>query len=71
MATGKQYIVQPAEAGGFEVIAMGAERASAILPTQLEAEERARQLNPVNRPNVRRVRDTGVGRPGEFRREDS
>jgi hypothetical protein len=71
MATKKQYIVQPAEKEGFEVIARGGKRASAILPNQEQAEERARELNPNNRPNVRRVRNTGVGRPGEFRPEDS
>jgi hypothetical protein len=71
MATKKQYIVQPAARDGFEVIARGGKRASAILPTQEEAEERARALNPDNRPNIRRVRNTGVGRPGEFRPEDS
>lgn len=71
MATKKQYIVQPGKSDGFEVIARGATRASAVLATQAEAEERANELNPDNRPNVRRVRHTGVGRPGEFRSEDS
>lgn len=71
MSTKKQYIVQPAESGGFEVKAKGVERASAILPTQAEAEARAQELNPDNRPNVRRVRHTGVGHPGEFRTEDT
>ncbi|WP_263359650.1 DUF2188 domain-containing protein [Acidicapsa ligni] len=71
MATKKQYIVQQSNAGGFEVKAKGGAKASAILPTQHEAEKRAEELNPNNRPNVRRVRNTGVGRPGEFRPEDS
>ena len=72
MATKKQYIVQPSkETDGFEVIAKGGVKASAILATQAEAEKRAQELNPNNRPNVRRVRHTGVGHPGEFRTEDS
>jgi hypothetical protein len=71
MAIKKQYIVQPSTRGGFEVKAKGGYRASGVLPTQREAEDRAKELNPDNRPNVRRVRDTGVGHPGEFRKEDS
>jgi hypothetical protein len=60
MATKKQYIVQPAEKGGFEVKAKGGIRASVILPTQAEAEERAQELNPENRPNVRGASVTRV-----------
>lgn len=71
MATKKQYIVQPGKSGGFEVIAKGGKKASAVLPTQAKAEKMADELNPDNRPNVRRVRRSGVGHPGEFRPEDS
>lgn len=51
MATKKQYIVRPGKSEGFEVIARDATRASAVLPTQAQAEERANELNPDNRPN--------------------
>lgn len=71
MATGKHYFVQRRHDGWWEVIAEGAERASFVFETQAEAERKAQELNPEGRPNVRRVRHTDQGRPGEFRREDS
>lgn len=39
--------------------------------THAEAEEKAQELNPEGRPNVRRVRYTDQGQPGEFRKEDN
>lgn len=71
MTTGKHYFVQRRHDGRWEVIAEGAERASFIFDTQAEAEAKARELNPDGRPNVRRVRYTDQGRPGEFRKEDA
>ncbi len=43
-------------------------RASAVLPTQAEAIERARELNPGNAPVVERVRHTSVGKPDQWRK---
>jgi hypothetical protein len=71
MTTEKHYFVQRRHDGRWEVIAEGAERASFIFDTQAEAEAKARELNPEGRPNVRRVRYTDRGRPGEFRKEDA
>jgi len=52
----------------FAVVKPGAQRASAILPTQAEAIERAKQISPNTRPDVERVRHTSVGKPDQWRR---
>ena len=52
----------------YAVIKPGAERASAILPTQAEAIERAREISPNTRPDVERVRYTSVGKPDQWRK---
>lgn len=71
MSTGKRYIVQQRKDDlKFEVIAFGAEKASFVFDTQAEGEAKADELNPDSRPNVRRVKYTSGGRPGEFRAED-
>jgi uncharacterized protein YdaT len=46
----------------------GAERASAILPTQREAIERAKQISPGSRPDVERVRHASKGKPDQWRK---
>lgn len=45
--------------GAFAVRRHGSDRASAILPTQKEAIERARELAPDKHPIIERVRHTG------------
>ncbi len=45
-----------------------ASRASAVLPTQAQAIERARELNPGQSPLVERVRYTSVGKPDKWRK---
>jgi len=42
--------------------------ASAVLPTQAEAIEKARELNPNVAPLVERVRHTSVGKPDQWRK---
>jgi len=54
--------------GGYAVERPGAERASAILPTQRQAIERAREIAPNVRPDVERVRHTTVGKPDQWRK---
>ncbi|RWD59755.1 MAG: DUF2188 domain-containing protein [Mesorhizobium sp.] len=46
----------------------GSERASDVLPTQREAIQRARELEPNTRPDVERVRHTNVGKPDQWRK---
>jgi hypothetical protein len=52
----------------YAVVKPGAERASAILPTQAEAIERAREISPNARPDVERVRYTSAGKPDQWRK---
>ena len=53
---------------GYAVLKPGAERASAVKPTQSEAIERARELNPDAAVHVERVRHTSVGKPDQWRK---
>jgi HTH-type transcriptional regulator/antitoxin HigA len=53
--------------GDYAVRKPGSERASAILPTQAEAIERAREMNPDAAIHVERVRDTNVGGRDKWR----
>lgn len=68
MGTGKEYYVEPTD-GGYSVKAQGAKRASAILRTQKEAIEKAKELNPELKPHVARVRHTTVGHPDQFEKK--
>ena len=54
--------------GDYAVERPGQERASAILPTQREAINRAREISPNTRPDVERVRNTSRGKPDEWRK---
>jgi hypothetical protein len=54
--------------GDYAVRKPGSERASDILPTQPEAIERARELNPDGSVLVERVRDTPSGGRDKWRR---
>jgi hypothetical protein len=54
--------------GDYAVRKPNSERASAVLPTQAEAIERAKELNPSAPPLVERVRHTTVGRPDQWRK---
>jgi hypothetical protein len=53
---------------GYAVLKPNAERASAVLPTQAEAIERARGLNPEAAIHVERVRHTSGGSPDKWRK---
>ncbi len=54
--------------GDYAVRKPGSERASAVAPTQAEAIERAKQLNPNAAIHVERVRNTNVGNPDKWRK---
>jgi hypothetical protein len=49
--------------GDYAIRRGGSDRASDVKPTQREAIERARELNPGHNPLVKRVRHTDVGKP--------
>jgi len=67
MSTGKHYFIEQTEDGRYAVRGKGSERASDILDTQREAIERAKELNPHDRPDVERVRDTKAGGRDKWR----
>jgi hypothetical protein len=54
--------------GSYAVLKANAERASAVAPTQEEAIERAKELNPNAAIHVERVRNTNAGNPNRWRK---
>ncbi|MBS0546110.1 MAG: DUF2188 domain-containing protein [Proteobacteria bacterium] len=54
--------------GDYAVRRGGSQRASDVLPTQHQAIERAKELNPSKQPLVERVRHTDQGRPDKWRK---
>lgn len=64
----KKLFVEKRPAGDFAVRKGNSERASAVLPTQAEAIERAKELNPGASPVVERVRNTTGGKPDQWRK---
>jgi len=67
MSTRKHYFVEQTDDGRYAVRATGSERASAILDTQREAIDRVNELNPFDRPDVERVRNTQAGGRDKWR----
>lgn len=63
-----QLFVERRMEGDYAVRRPGAERASAVEPTQAKAIERARQIEPSRQPLVERVRNTSVGHRDKWRR---
>ena len=68
MSDKDQLFIERRPEGDYAVRKPNADRASAILPTQAEAIERARQLNPDKAPLVERVRHTSAGKPDKWRK---
>jgi hypothetical protein len=63
-----QLYVERRDQGDYAVRKANSQRASAVLPTQAEAIERAKELNPNGRPVVERVRNTTAGGRDKWRR---
>ncbi|RYF48397.1 MAG: DUF2188 domain-containing protein [Cytophagaceae bacterium] len=63
-----QLFVEQREQGDYAVRKPNSARASAIAPTQREAIERARELNPGKPPLVERVRNTNTGGRDQWRK---
>ena len=68
MAKKDQLFVEQRPEGDYAVRRGGSARASAVLPTQSEAIQRARQLEPSSSPLVERVRTTNVGGRDQWRK---
>ena len=64
----KQIYVERRPEGDYAVRRPGADRASAVEPTQAKAIEKARDLNPGVAPHVERVRDTSDGGRDKWRK---
>ena len=64
----KRLYVERRPEGDYAVRRPDSERASAVTPTQREAIEKARELNPGTAPHVERVRDTEVGGRDKWRK---
>ena len=67
MSTGKHYFVEQTDDGRYAVRAKGSKRASDILDTQRDAIGRVDELNPDDRPDVERVRNTTAGGRNKWR----
>jgi hypothetical protein len=66
--TRKNMYVERRPEGDFAVRRAGAERASAVAPTQAKAIQRAREISPGVAPDVERVRHTNRGKPDQWRK---
>jgi hypothetical protein len=69
MATDKHYFIEQNDDGKFAVRAKGSQRASGLCKTQKQAEALAKKLNPGDKPNVERVRNTKSGHRDHWRSE--
>lgn len=67
MAKDRLYVERRPQ-GDYAVRRPNSDRASDVRPTQAEAIERARELNPGHSPVVERVRTTTVGKPDKWRK---
>ena len=66
--TKERLFIERRPQGDFAVRKPNSERASAVLPTQAKAIDKARELNPGNQPLVERVRHTTSGNPDKWRK---
>lgn len=64
----KNLFVERRPQGDYAVRKPGSERASAVEPTQREAIERAKELQPDSAIHVERVRNTSGGNPDKWRK---
>ena len=67
MTTGKHYFIEENENGKFAVRGKGSQRASGLRDTQKQAETLVNKLNPNDKPNVERVRNTKAGGRNQWR----
>ena len=63
-----EYFIEKRGEGDYAVRKLNSERASDVLPTQKEAIERAKELNPDATIHVERVRHTEEGGPDKWRK---
>lgn len=66
--TEDRLFVERRPQGDYAIRRPNSERASDVRPTQSEAIEQARELNPGEAPLVERVRYTDRGKPAKWRK---
>ena len=64
----ERLFIEQREQGDYAVRRPNSERASAVVETQKEAIQIARQMNPGVAPHVERVRDTSKGGRDKWRK---
>jgi hypothetical protein len=64
----ERLFVERRPEGDYAVRRPSATRASAVLPTQAEAIDKAREMSPGKPPLVERVRYTSDGKPDQWRK---
>jgi hypothetical protein len=62
------FFIERRDEGDYAVRKPNSERASAVAPTQAEAIEIARRMNPDATIHVERVRETPKGKPDHWRK---
>ena len=68
MSDDKKVFIERRPEGDYAIRKPNAERASGVEPTQAEAIERAREMNPGSRVLVERVRNTSGGKRDKWRK---
>jgi len=68
MGKPKKLYVERRPQGDYAVREPDAKRASVVVPTQKEAIEKARKMNPGIAPHVERVRNTKIGGRDKWRK---
>ena len=71
MPTEKHYFIERRDDGQYAATAKGAQRASGLFDTQKDAIAFVKEVNPNDRPNVERVRNTNIGHPDKWRSSES
>jgi hypothetical protein len=69
MTTDKHYFIEENDNGKFAVRAKGSQRASGLRNTQKQAEALVKKLNPDDKADVERVRNTKTGGRDQWRSE--
>jgi len=67
MPTDKHYFIEQTEDGRYAVRGKGSDRASGVFDTQHEAIDHAHELNPNDRSDIERVRNTDAGGRDKWR----
>ena len=63
-----RFRIKRRDKGNYAIRKPGSERASAVIPTQAEASERAEKISPNAITHVERVRNPNAGRRGKWRK---